>query len=175
VQLAQATLAAGGRAVARAAAWWHRLGDTASVAAGAAAAPPLPAEPDPDGPPYGGGYMAAMEWRRVAGGFGATGRATVWSRMRLPLVAGEEPTPTQRVLASADSGSGVGSALPLASWLFVNTELTVHLLRPPAGEWVCLDAAMTVGPTGAGYATTTLSDTTGEVGRGAQALVVRPR
>jgi hypothetical protein len=51
----------------------------------------------------------------------------------------------------------------------------VHLLRPPTGEWFCLDAATTVGPTGGGYAVCTLSDTGGEVGRSAQALLVRPR
>lgn len=175
VQLAVATLSAGGRDVARAAGWWHRSGDTAAVATGTRAAPPLPPGPDPDDSSWTGGYLRAMEWRRVTGDFAEPGPAVVWARMRLPLVAGEEPSPTQRVLVAADSGSGVGSTLPLDSWLYVNTELTVHLLRPPAGEWVCLDAVTTIGPTGAGYAVTTLSDGTGEVGRGAQALLVRPR
>ena len=109
------------------------------------------------------------------GHFSEPGPATVWTRMRVALVEGEEPTPTQRVLATADSGNGAGSALPLGSWLYVNTELTVHLLRPPTGEWVCLDAATDIGPTGGGVAVSRLFDTAGLTGRGAQALVVRPR
>jgi Thioesterase-like superfamily len=174
VQLAVATLAAGGREVARAAGWWHRFGDTAEVAGGAAA-PPLPDRADPDDERWPGGYLRAMEWRRVKGDFVDPGPAVIWSRMRVPLVDGEQPTPTQRLLASADSGNGAGSALPLETWLYVNTELTVHVLRPPEGELFCLDAVTTIGPTGGGYAITTLSDTAGEVARGAQALLVRPR
>jgi hypothetical protein len=38
-----------------------------------------------------------------------------------------------------------------------------------------LDSVATIGPTGGGYAIATLFDTTGEVARGAQALLVRPR
>jgi acyl-coenzyme A thioesterase PaaI-like protein len=174
VQLAVATLAAGGREVARAAGWWHRFGDTAAVSSGAAA-PPLPDLADPDDERWPGGYLRAMEWRRVKGDFTEPGPAVVWSRMRMPLVEGEQPSPTQRLLVTADSGNGISSALPLDGWLYVNTELTVHLLRPPEGELYCLDAATTIGPTGGGYAISTLSDTAGEVGRGAQALLIRPR
>ena len=174
VQLAVATLAAGGRDVARATAWWHRLGDTAAVSS-TAGPPPLPDQPDPVDDRWPGGYLQAMEWRRVKGDFAEPGPAVIWSRMRIPLVEGEHPSPTQRLVASADSGNGVGSALSLEDWLYVNTELTVHLLRPPEGELFCLDSVATIGPTGGGYAITTLSDTAGEVGRGAQALLVRPR
>ena len=174
VQLAEATLTAGGREVARAAGWWLRFGDTAAVAS-TGAPPPLPDQPDPADDRWPGGYLQAMEWRRVKGDFAEPGPAVIWSRMRIPLVDGERPSPTQRLLASADSGNGVGSALSLEDWLYVNTELTVHLLRPPEGEWFCLDSVATIGPTGGGYAMTTLSDTAGEVGRGAQALLVRPR
>ena len=74
------------------------------------------------------------------GAFRELGPATVWMRMRHPLVAGEEPTPLQRVLAAADSGNGVSATLDLARYLFINVDLSVHLHRLPAGEWVCLDA-----------------------------------
>ena len=174
VQLAVATLAAGGRDVARATGWWHRLGDTAAVAS-TAAPPPLPDQADPVDDRWPGGYLRAMEWRRVKGDFAEPGPAVIWSRMRIPLVEGEQPSSIQRLMASADSGNGVGSALSLEDWIYVNTELTVHLLRPPEGELFCLDSAAAIGPTGGGYAITTLSDTAGEVGRGAQALLVRAR
>jgi hypothetical protein len=176
VQLAEAELVAGGRVVARAGAWWYRLGDTAAVALPTdPPPPPLPGPRTDDRPAWPGGYLHAMEWRWVAGHFADPGPATVWSRMRIPLVEGEEPTPTQRVLATADSGNGASSTLSPDSWLFVNTELTVHLVRPPVGEWICLDAVTAIGSAGGGLATSRLSDVDGPVGRGAQALVVRPR
>ena len=176
ITLAEAELLAGDRVVARASGWWHRCGDTTAVATPPVPAPPLPEAHGRDPrDTWPGGYLHAMEWRWVRGHFAELGPAAVWARMRMPLVEGEEPTPLQRVLATADSGNGAGSALPLDEWLYVNTELTVHLHRPPVGEWVCLDAATTLGPSGGGLAASVLSDVDGEVGRGAQALVLRPR
>ena len=81
-----------------------------------------------------------MDYRFARGGFRELGPATVWMRMRQPLVAGEEPSPLQRLLAAADSGNGVSATLDLAGHLFINVDLTVHLIRLPVGEWVCLDA-----------------------------------
>ena len=57
-----------------------------------------------------------------------------------PVVEGEEPTPRQRVMVVADSGNGASNVLDWARYLFINTELTVHFLREPVGEWVLLDA-----------------------------------
>jgi hypothetical protein len=44
------------------------------------------------------------------------------------------------LLASRGSGSGVSRVLPLDSWLFVNSDLTVHLAAIPTGEWMCMEA-----------------------------------
>jgi hypothetical protein len=177
VGLAAAELIAGDRAVATASAWWIAAGDTAEVAAGlpdplpgTASAQPLTV---PDGWP--GGYLHAMEWRTVKGGIGVPGPATIWARQRVALVAGEEPSPMQRLLAVADSGNGVSSRLDPREWLFINTELTVHTWRAPAGEWIGLDATTTIGPTGIGTAASVLHDERGAVGRGTQALLVRQR
>ena len=93
----------------------------------------------------------------------------------MPLLPDEPPTGLQRVLAVADSGNGVSAVLPLDEWLFINPELTVHLRREPRGEWICLDAATSIQPGGAGLATSTLSDLHGPVARGAQTLYVAPR
>lgn len=54
-------------------------------------------------------------------------------------------------------------------------ELTVHLHREAAGEWVCLDAQTAISAGGAGLATSVLSDTSGRVGVGAQSLLVSRR
>jgi hypothetical protein len=79
------------------------------------------------------------------------------------------------VLATADSGNGVSWELDLGRWLFINPELTVHLHREAAGEWICLDAQTTISSGGAGLATSVLSDLAGPVGVGAQSLLVASR
>lgn len=127
--------------------------------------------------PTGGdvGYNTAMEWRFVKGAFLEPGPATVWMRMRHPLLPGEEPSPLQRVLIAADSGNGVSSVLDWRRWLFVNPDLTVYLHRPPVGEWVCLQARTTVEPAGLGLAESVIFDPTGPVARGLQSLFVAKR
>jgi hypothetical protein len=177
VQLTAAELIAGDRPVARAWAWWLAATDTTAVATGL----PDPLPPVSDGTtgprPAGwqGGYLDAMEWVSIKGGFGQLGPASVWCRQRVLTVEGEQPSPLQRLMAVADSGNGTSGVLDLREWFFINTELSVHLWRPPTGEWIGLDAHTTIGPTGVGLATSTLHDQTGAVGRGAQALLVRPR
>ena len=95
--------------------------------------PPRPDEATPLPPEMGEfGYGHAVELRFAAGGWWQHRPATVWTRMRVPLVAGEEPTGVQRVLVVADSGNGVSAVLPFDQWLFINTELTVHFRRPAA-------------------------------------------
>ena len=79
------------------------------------------------------------------------------------------------MLAVADSGNGISAVMSWDEWLFINPELTVHVLRPPVGEWVVLDAATTIAPGGAALARSVLSDETGPVAYGAQSLLVAPR
>ena len=121
------------------------------------------------------GYHTAMEYRFVSGAFREPGPATVWMRMRQPLVAGEDPSPLQRVLVAADSGNGVSATLDWARFVFINVDLTVHLNRLPEGEWVCLDAITIPEPTGIGLSDTALYDERGPIGRAAQTLLVAER
>jgi hypothetical protein len=121
------------------------------------------------------GYLDATEWRSLEGGMTGSGRAIVWGRTLVDVVAGEAGTPLQRLCAIADSANGVASRLDVRHWLFINTDLTLHLHRQPAGEWFALDAESVIGPTGAGSTSSVLHDLSGAVGRGAQSLLVRPR
>jgi len=141
-------------------------------------------EPPPPGPEAGAhgeffatgqdvGYHTAIEYRFVEGGFLEPGPATVWMRPRVPLVAGERTTPLERVLVTADSGNGVSAALDWRQTIFINTDLTVHLVREPVGEWVCLDAVTHVD--GLGMADSALYDERGRIGRAVQTLLVRSR
>lgn len=120
------------------------------------------------------GYLDAMEWRWIRGAVTRPGDAVVWMRPRLPLVPGEVMTPWQRLLCCVDSASGVSAVLDPTAWTFLNPELSVHVARPPEGQWVCLEAATLVGPGAVGLATSRISDERGFVGRSAQVLLVAP-
>jgi hypothetical protein len=113
-----------------------------------------------------------VEMRYVAGSFESPGPATVWFRLRCPVVLGEVPSPWQRTAAVADFGNGIGAELPFGSSLFINPDLTVSVHRPPIGEWVCLDARTRFGSPGIGAAESALWDEEGRIGRAVQNLVV---
>jgi hypothetical protein len=175
VELLAGSLSVGGREVMRARAWRVRAAPLSTDED-----QPPPALPDEESvpPPVLGetfGYAHSIEWRWVRGQWQDRGPATVWTRMKTELVEGEEPSGRQRALAVADSASGVSSVLDWGRYVFVNTELTVHLVREPVGEWVLLDAQTQIASGGAGLASSVLSDRTGPVARGAQALLVAPR
>ncbi|HEX3608853.1 MAG TPA: hypothetical protein VHU14_04175 [Solirubrobacterales bacterium] len=121
------------------------------------------------------GYHTAMEWKAVAGAFLEAGPATVWMRMRQPLVTGEEPTPLQRALVAADVGNGISAVLDWREYVFINVDLTVHFERMPEGEWVCVDAVTRPHRNGIGTAESELSDQRGRIGRAAQSLLIAQR
>jgi hypothetical protein len=98
-----------------------------------------------------------------------------WLRARVPLVAGEAPSPLQRVLIAADSGNGLAVPVDPRRFTFVNADLVVALHRPLEGEWVCLDAATARGPLGIGLTETRLWDRRGPIGRALQTLLIDPR
>jgi acyl-coenzyme A thioesterase PaaI-like protein len=177
VQLLEAEMTSEGRPVLRARAWRLRCrpqpGLTPVGSVGPPVLPPV-ALPSPL-PFFADGYARAMEWRVTAGSSLAAGPATVWCRLRGAVVEGEEPSPVQRVAAAADSGNGISWVLDFEHWSFVNVDLTVHLVRPPSGEWICLDARTQVDPDGVALASTTLYDENGRIGVGAQSLLVAPR
>jgi len=122
------------------------------------------------------GFARAMERRPVAGrAFPELGPATVWFRLRNPLVAGEEPSGLQRVMASADFGNGISSVLPYQSYFFINPDLSVYLHRSPEGEWICLDSVTHPDASGIGITESVLFDRTGRIGRAMQSLLIGER
>ena len=120
------------------------------------------------------GYQDLIDGRVAEGRF-FRGPCAVWFRMRYPLVAGEEPSAIQRVAVAADSGNGISAALDFRRYTFVNSDLTINLLRKPQGEWICIDARTFLGPAGGGVAEARIFDTHGLIGRSTQSLLVRLR
>lgn len=142
-------------------------------------------EAPPPGPDAGSeissvvdGYAAfhneGTEVRFVTGRFDRRGPAAAWFRLRHPVVAGEVPSPVQRAMAAADFGNGISAELDFRTALFINPDLTVSLVRPPEGEWVCLDARTRFGTPGIGNTESVLWDEHGRIGRAVQDLLVEP-
>lgn len=125
--------------------------------------------------PWETGYHSSVETRFTEGAFVQPGPGTCWMRMRVPLVAGEEVRPLDRVLVAADSGNGISAVMDFGRFVFVNGDLTVHLHRHPVGEWVCVEARTSVDAAGIGLADSRLHDEKGPIGRGAQSLFVAER
>ena len=188
VALLEAIIEADGQEVLHARGWRiERSSRPVPQIVDAAPGPPLPAtgagalpeifkrEPD--------GYLASIEWRFLPSDLDeyaaqsarvALTRAA-WARPVIPLLPEEEPSPMARTLLVADSGSGVGAALPATDYIFINVDVTVALPRDPVGDWLLLEAETVIGADGTGLAMTRLSDQTGPCGRAWQTLLVAPR
>jgi hypothetical protein len=172
VQLIEASLHAGGREVARAVGL--RIREKALELPDASRSDDR-LEQGPEGEPYVLGtdplnFGAAMDI--VGGGIDRIGHATVWFRLRVPVVAGETVSPLMRVAAAADFGNGISSVVDWnAGWLFINPDLTVYLNRYPKGEWVALDALTYAANAGVGFAESALYDEEGRIGRSVQSLL----
>jgi len=179
-QIAEAELSADGQAVVRARAVRLRRGHVELPDAPADERPPAPEtgrrDPFParDGPAEGF-HLTAMEIRFVDGTGYGKGPARAWFRLARPLIDDEPASALARVLAAADFGNGVSRIVDFENYLFVNTDLTVHLHREPDGEWVLLDARTRLEPHGAGLAHSILADERGRIGLAAQTLFVAPR
>jgi len=180
-QVAEAELAADGQVVVRARAVRLRRGPVAlpeRLQEDPAPTPPQAGHPDPfpaGAGPSEGFHLTAMEIRFVDETSFGLGPAHAWFRLARPLVDDEEASPLARAVAAADFGNGVSRIVDFDRYLFVNTDLTVHLHREPAGEWVMLDARTRLEPHGAGLAQSILSDEHGPLGLAAQSLFVAAR
>ena len=176
-----ARLLAGGREVARFTALMQREDDLPLP-------PGTPGHPLPRAPrpvsecppchiPFGvlqGGYGELVE-NRLAEGRVAEGPSAVWFRLRHALVAGESPSPYQRVAVAADSGNGISAVLDIEHYSFVNCDLTINLLRRPAGEWICLRSRSLLGGGGRRDLHSSPSHRSSDLACATQTLAVRVR
>jgi hypothetical protein len=183
LQLAEAEMEAEGRTVLRARAVRLRRGQVelpAEVgAAGAGRGGGGPEDGRPGRFPLDDGHAegfhrTAMDIRFIDGDYGI-GPARAWFRLQIPLVDDGPASPLARAIAAADFGNGISRVVDFTDYLFVNTDLTVHLHREPATEWVLVDANTRLEPHGAGLAHSILSDERGQLGLAAQSLFVASR
>jgi len=114
----------------------------------------------------------AVEIRFTDGALNQTGPGTAWFRLTVPIVAGEDPTPLQRLLVAADFPNGISTELPWDDWLFINPDLTVYIEREPVGEWVALQAHTHITKGESALAQAVMFDSDGRIGRSLQSLYV---
>ncbi|WP_370249890.1 thioesterase family protein [Nocardioides sp.] len=174
IDLVQARLSASGRDVVRARVWLLEPRDSAGTAG-----TPVPTMPPPEALPawdpttlWVGGFIASVQVRREDLG---PGRARVWVRTPLPLVAEEPVAEPARLIGLLDIANGMAVRADPREVAYPNVDLTVHLTRRPVGEWLGLDTTVTFGADGLGLTSSVVHDLAGPLGTCAQALTVRPR
>ena len=88
------------------------------------------------------------------------GAAPVWWRLRVHVIAGESVKGVARLCYIADGVSGVGHPRS-PSLSGINADVTVHIVRAPVSEWLCVDGTGWVSPAGIGHSQATISDANG--------------
>ncbi len=146
--------------------------------------PPLPDTLDPvefrSLMPFGGeGPVSfgrhAVQIRQARGTFAEPGPAAVWLRFPVRLVEGVDMTPTERAIIASDFSNGLSRLAQPWEVVFMNSDISVHLARPPVGEWVGLDGESIWNKDGRGVATSHLFDVQGPIGRATQTLFLENR
>ena len=157
VQLLEASMLADGVEVVRARALQVRMADAEAADVQDGAPPPGPEQGQPAElhPPHR--PMFALD------------------AIEIVFVAGETPSPLQRLAAAGDFGNGISATLSWDEYLYINPDLTLYIEREPVDEWIGLESVTRIAAGGIGVAESVLYDQRGRVGRATQALLVAPR
>jgi hypothetical protein len=167
LQLVEAELRIGERVWLRGTALRLRIGE--SPEGSVALAHPLPDEAEA---PSGEHWVHVV---RLAGDHRRPGPGASWIRWTSTLIAGEKVTPLQAVAMVADFGSGTAPLLPMETWTFANVDISIHLTRPPRGEWLLVDATSESAGNGIGLTHTRLGDRDGMFGMAHQTTFLSRR
>ena len=119
------------------------------------------------------GFRTGVETRFPPGDGPTPGPTVMWMRT-VPLLAGEVPSPFQRICPLADCGNAASRNAEIGAAQFINPDLTLVVHRDPVGEWLGMSARSHWQATGVGLADALLFDDEGLVGRAMQTLLVRP-
>lgn len=121
------------------------------------------------------GFFEAVNLRFPEGAWGRPGAAAGWTRLEVPVVAGEAVSPLSRLGAAADFGNGISAPLAMDDYVFINPDLTIAVNRFPVDDWVGIASRSVTRSDGIGQTVTELADRRGRIGVGIQNLYVAPR
>ncbi len=145
------------------------------------ASPPAPAFQPPSGlrfdPRVGGdnGFMELLDSRVLRTNDFGPGTSEAWLRYRGEVLEGEAVTPFVRAAMFADFGNGLAPIVDPAHFMYMNADITLHLARPPRGEWMHLQARTVDGGAGVAMVGVELADADGHVGWAHQSLLLERR
>jgi hypothetical protein len=120
-------------------------------------------------------FLRGVSARPVTHDARRPGPSAIWFRANQRIVGGEPISPVMRAAIAADFGNGVSSALDPKEWSFINGDVTLNLARLPVGDWILVNADMSLGRDGGGLAAARLGDVRGYFGRSVQSLLIERR
>jgi hypothetical protein len=98
-----------------------------------------------------------------------------WARLDTPVVAGEPNRPTAFITFAFDCANVMGIDNPMANVTMINPDVTAHVLRPPADEWVAVTGETFVDATmGRSMTIASYSDSRGMYAHGTLSQLVQP-
>ncbi|HZA77281.1 MAG TPA: acyl-CoA thioesterase domain-containing protein [Acidimicrobiales bacterium] len=118
------------------------------------------------------GIGRAVEFRLPDEGSGAFADPT-WVRLLVPILAGDDRdggdgaaagaggSAVARMALAADFVSGFGHPVTSVPLTGINADISLHVVRPPCDEWLCLAGTGWTSRAGIGHAQATISDTAG--------------
>ncbi len=170
-----------GRLVARATSQWLTpTNPTAAAASDGQSLPPIPAERADPGAnpdieyPRPGFNADAVDLRFVGGSTEEPGPGRTWLRLDHRLMEGEKPSSLVQIAALADLGAAIGWDFSPSGGAYINTDVTLQLLRVPLGEWFYFDAATVGTAQGLAGTHTAIWDQHGQLGWVLQSQVEAP-
>lgn len=169
----EAEIRSGKRVTARATAMLVRTTDTPKWEI--ELAHPLPHELAPYAPSTHPGLGDVLQRRMVFGDPREIGPGAMWFRVAIPIIAGENTSPLARAVMIGDQGSSIGSTIPVRQFTFANTDISLHLLRLPEGEWQLIEAVAASAGNGHAVTNASFADHKGIYAYGHQVLFVDPR
>lgn len=141
----------------------------------------LTSESNPSSARFTGGYhhLVKSRWPTIPG---RELGSSVWVDVQYPIVENEVPTPFQRLASVSDFGNALANYA--ADWCdsdqqmnasYINTDISVHLLRPPEGRWLGLVADRSTLTDGVGLVEVSHFDCLGHYGHSSQARLANSR
>ena len=122
-----------------------------------------------------GAPSGAMSWEiRRINAWGSEGPGRVWMRETAEFVAGEPLTPVLRAALMADFTNPLSNSGP-DGLAFINTDVTLYLVRDPRGEWIGMESAGHLGDEGVAFGTTWMYDRDGLIGHCVAGALPDPR
>jgi hypothetical protein len=99
-----------------------------------------------------------------------------WARLDTPVVAGEANRASSFITFAFDCANVMGIDNPMANVTMINPDVTAHVLRPPADEWIAVTGDTFVAPgMGRSMTVATYTDSRGMYAQGSLSQLVQPR